>query len=286
MHSPRVVVIVIYGLISTASIASGQETTAECSAPGSGWSFNSLLQSPCLVTAYLASPCASNGDYVVSSLNSTNFYLPSNHGDICECNSVVYSLFSACAACQNALIGSWSVYRLTCSTVDGMDGHYPMQVPAGTAIPRWAYQQVFGTNRFNVTLAQAVGDMPENSSTSSTSSSSSMTQTINPPASGDEKPSDTAGHHTGAIVGGVIAGVGALIIGACLIFFLLHRKNGSWDRFKMHRKPSGTGGFDTIHTQTAASIVSPKHYDPDDPSTFPPPRSPQPHDPNRARNFP
>lgn len=34
-------------------------------------------------------------------------------------------------------------------------GQWPLDVPVGTAIPAWAYQDVKSRNTFNLTLAQA-----------------------------------------------------------------------------------------------------------------------------------
>jgi hypothetical protein len=80
--------------------------------------FNSMGQDPCRVAAVLESPCIF---YSQSAFSCTTFsssprtapslpalplggsYPPSNDSS-CKCSSVVYSLLSACAACQG---GSW-----------------------------------------------------------------------------------------------------------------------------------------------------------------------------------
>ncbi|KAI0249314.1 hypothetical protein BJV78DRAFT_1228690 [Lactifluus subvellereus] len=54
------------------------------------WTSNSFGQNPCIVAAYLMATC--NGGY---------------DGDLCKCNTVVYSLLSACDACQQK---PWIMY--------------------------------------------------------------------------------------------------------------------------------------------------------------------------------
>jgi hypothetical protein len=115
--------------------------------------FNSLGQDPCLVSAYLESTCNGGSPssfflYHLPILTSrTAFSVPAlqpgyeytgpsiDDYNLCKCNTVVYSLLSACDACQGAewisyvlhpppsptwLISfffSWALYSENCSTV-------------------------------------------------------------------------------------------------------------------------------------------------------------------------
>jgi hypothetical protein len=94
--------------------------------------YNSLNQSPCKVAAYLASTCAGGSEsfsfcvyehgpnssptaFTVTALGVGQEYTgPSvlGGGDICKCNTVYYSLMSACGACQDAL---WIEYAFVVS---------------------------------------------------------------------------------------------------------------------------------------------------------------------------
>jgi hypothetical protein len=95
--------------------------------------YNSLNQSPCQTAAYLAAQCNNERTSVLPSVprgnladTSPEFTIPQlaqgNHytgpsgsdaGDICRCNSVYYSLISACIGCQK---GIWISYVLAVGT--------------------------------------------------------------------------------------------------------------------------------------------------------------------------
>ncbi|KAH9161339.1 hypothetical protein EDB89DRAFT_2031063 [Lactarius sanguifluus] len=104
------------------------------------WSYNSLQQNPCLVTAYLAAVC-NNGVFNVPKLTAGNSYTgPSgaDNGDQCKCNTVVYNLISACDACQGELWLPYSTWSFNCTT-KATPGTFPEPVPTGTRVPKWAY---------------------------------------------------------------------------------------------------------------------------------------------------
>lgn len=87
---------------------------------------NSLGQSPCVVASYLLSPCSGgsgasclrydvlslllsrllSGSFVVKLSDPTHFYSYDNPGPNglvpCVCNTVLYAMLYACAACQGA----------------------------------------------------------------------------------------------------------------------------------------------------------------------------------------
>ena len=94
-----------------------------------GQTYNSLNQSPCQTAAYLAAQC-NNGrtfiliyvarenlidtspEYTIQQIPQGSHYTGpsgSDDGDICRCNSVYYSLISACVGCQK---GVWIPYVL------------------------------------------------------------------------------------------------------------------------------------------------------------------------------
>lgn len=224
----------LFALLSTVR---AQHTEAQCSVTSLSWSFNSIGQSPCLIAAFMANPCSTNDDYDVPAIGPGFHYNPSQVPSICECSSVVYSLYSACAACQNATIGPWTTFIMNCTKTEP-DGQYPLAIPPGTALPAWAYQLVTTSNRFNLTLAQSVGDSPENiTAPSTTSSSQAASRTTpagsTPPGQTTEPGSDNSndgGSSTkktpvGAIVGGVVGGIGGVVlIGGLIAFFLIRRK--------------------------------------------------------------
>ncbi|KAN0135778.1 hypothetical protein V8E53_006418 [Lactarius tabidus] len=123
-----------------------QVDAPDCTNSDFDWTYNSLEQSPCLVAAYLEAAC-NNGSFSISSLfpfSDNAFYGPSGVevDDLCECNTVVYSLVSACVA---------------------PSGTFPKPIPNDTRVPKWAYLNSFIFqlyDKWNATAAEAVGDNP------------------------------------------------------------------------------------------------------------------------------
>ncbi|KAG7447979.1 uncharacterized protein BT62DRAFT_746535 [Guyanagaster necrorhizus] len=115
----------------------GQTTNATC-VSSYGWANNTLGQSPCLVAAYLVTACL-NTSFLVPALPESNHYAgpTTSQANLCECNTVTYSLISACADCQNREYLNWGNWTANCAVV--AIGLFPKPVPAGTVVPQWAY---------------------------------------------------------------------------------------------------------------------------------------------------
>ncbi|KAI0760421.1 hypothetical protein C8Q74DRAFT_227433 [Fomes fomentarius] len=106
---------------------------------------NSMNQNPCLVKAWLMTPCHIH-EWKVSALNRENALYSGPAADRtdlaeCDCNTVTYSLLAACAYCQgrtdNTGIVSWRVFTENCERV--IFGKYPQSIPSDTVIPDWAH---------------------------------------------------------------------------------------------------------------------------------------------------
>ncbi|KAI0751236.1 hypothetical protein C8Q80DRAFT_559935 [Daedaleopsis nitida] len=138
-----------------------QNTTAVCSA-GYDWMNNSLGQSPCLTAAWLLTPCDTAAGSTVPPLPKNGSYPTPrrDNSDLsatpCRCNSVIYSLLAACATCQGGggQIPPWPRYITNCT--DSTVEDYPINIPGGTAVPVWAFQDVSASNTWDLTTAQEV----------------------------------------------------------------------------------------------------------------------------------
>jgi len=228
-----------------------QRTEAVCNITSLAWSFNSIGQSPCLVAAYLSNPCSTNGNFDVPNIGPGLHYTPPDEPSLCTCSTVVYSLLGACAACQEADVGVWSEFSVNC-TQSSPDGQYGFAIPSGTAVPKWAYQMVVGANRFNLSLAKSVGDLPENvtapatTSTPAPSSTTPIAGDLNPTSSSSSSPgtlpaqtSKSSGkNNTGVIAGSVVGGVvGVALIGGLLAFCLISQSR------KKQSEPAPSVGY-------------------------------------------
>jgi len=220
---------------------------------------------------------------------------------VCACSTVVYSLLSACSACQEGSIREWPVYSQNCTNTSSPDGVYSFTIPPGTAVPNWAYQKVTTSNRFDLVQARNAGEFPENSTSLTNSSSPAVPSANGTSASSSSSPSPTQSaassnkNHAGAIAGGVVGGIfGVLFIAGLLAYsrFLLKKRRRDRDapqgvvfpptsdpESQSREKPSP----DPMRSVNASSYGSApsylpapqasslrKAYNPDDPSTFPP----------------
>ncbi|KAI0318817.1 hypothetical protein OF83DRAFT_893521 [Amylostereum chailletii] len=250
------------------------------------WAFNSLGQSPCLVAAYAESVCNS-GQFTIPSLDVGSHYTgpngnatdPADAGDLCKCNTVAYSLISACAACQNATWIQWSTWAFNCTGV-APDAVYPETIPTGTRFPHWAYLPVTGTDIFNVTTAQLDAlnnNAPESTATSgpttvnpSATSTASSGQTTGG-ASGSHS-SSGGGSNAGAIAGGVVGGVvGAALLGLAAWYFIRKRRAAQAAPSAMYvgtHSPMGETDL-TVSPFPPPSDAQMRYYNPSDPTTYP-----------------
>ncbi|TFY68981.1 hypothetical protein EVG20_g3336 [Dentipellis fragilis] len=263
----------------------GQLSAPDCQ-PGFQWSYNSLNQTPCLIAAYVEAAC-DGGQFSIPPLAPNHHYTgpTAGQGNPCLCNTVAYSLISACDACQGNAPLQWSEWAFNCSSTSP-DGTLPISVPSGTRIPQWAYQNVTGTDLWNNQTAFNVGDGVESTATTGPTGSSSVSMTSSPGVTGSQTSAPNSGgsshkSHAGAIAGGVVGGVvgAALLAGLAVFFFLRYRRShlppsaaytqGGAPPMSQPGYEGSTGPFTAGTTETPR-----KFYDPSDPSTFPTSPSP------------
>ncbi|KAI9447113.1 hypothetical protein BJY52DRAFT_1228459 [Lactarius psammicola] len=109
-------------------------------------SFNSLDQNPCKVLAYMMSTCYGGGPS----------RLEVREADSCWCNTVTFSLASACGECQGGQSLFLSTYYENCTRILE-PSTFPNRVPAGTRVPQWALVDVTLLGYWSVSTALLVG---------------------------------------------------------------------------------------------------------------------------------
>ncbi|KLO10747.1 hypothetical protein SCHPADRAFT_892133 [Schizopora paradoxa] len=125
-----------------------QGTTVEC-IPNSEF----LLPKRYVAVTILPLPM---GDQVVY-LNPPNNGAGSSSN--CTCNTVTYSIMSACSICQGQTYMTWDNWSLSCSikTI----GQFPDDLPPAASVPAWAYGEITTNDTFNIALArEAQGNAP------------------------------------------------------------------------------------------------------------------------------
>ncbi|KAH0839430.1 hypothetical protein J3R83DRAFT_205 [Lanmaoa asiatica] len=314
LHWPSLAILTT-GLLSVCPLGVLAQTSTAVCLSTFNWMNNSKNQNPCLVTAYLQGAC--NGgrtftfllchaliqssdiqpEYTVNPLPANEHYTGpyADQNNPCQCSSVTYNTISACGACQNRTIVSWSVWDPNCTTIyPGVyvltywwsylrvydSNSFPLGIPGGTAVPAWAFQDVTTSDLFNITLAESVGDNPESTATNAQSTGSLVPTSTFASASLTNSPSSTSGStssgsssNTGAIAGGVVGGVVgiALIVGAAVFFIVKKRFRilplARFTSIPMTSTYPSPGDADT--TPFTPQMAPPKLYDPSDPTTFP-----------------
>ncbi|KAH8099951.1 hypothetical protein BXZ70DRAFT_195533 [Cristinia sonorae] len=262
-----------------------QRTDAQCLSQYD-WMTNSRGQNPCLVSAYLVTPCLTDpAAAIVQPLppdSPGDYYRPPQPASAtaCQCNTVFYSMLQACSKCQAHPIVPWSTWEFNCTTPYS---GYPETIPSGTNVPSWAYLDVIRADAFNDTAAKANHDegLPESTSPSSPESTGSTSTSTSPTSAPTGAPAAAVRKvsHAGAIAGGVVGGIVGLAIAAALALFLWRRHQR---RHALRAAPASNfildhdeKGFPDIPSTTPVSHsvgfpVSNKLYDPNDPTTFPP----------------
>jgi hypothetical protein len=268
-----------------ASGAWAQFDMAQC-ASGFDWNKNSLGQDPCTVGSTLDASCRGLAQYTYPPLNASQYYLPpqTNHtGDLtCDCNTVMYSLYMACASCQGGTIYSWTQWTQQCTSGVYISS-YPVDIAQGTAVPYWAYYNVttLPTETWNQTVAISVGDTPEAkpqaiTTVSSGHSSSSGHSTLTKTSTGDLGPTNNSntksGPNVAAIVGGVVGSVVPLTILAVVVFlFARHRRQNAQQQPQMMPMPVPEDDpYKRPMSYGPPPVNNFTPYNPSDPSTFPP----------------
>lgn len=223
------------------------------------WTYNSLEQSPCSTAGYLAAQC-NNGQFTIPQLDAGNHYTgPSGStNDICQCNTILYSVISACAGCQKGTWLSYDEWTANCSSRAAIST-FPQAITNSTRVPAWAFLNVTTSQPWDNITACNFGGSPE--------------------SVGTYRPSFAPQYGIGAALSaGVIAGV---VAGSTVAGFVAIAA-GVWYLVRRHRrrrtlrgdaKPSSVGGTAQDKTGYESVPWTPqsdmKFYDPSDPSTYP-----------------
>ncbi|EKM54273.1 uncharacterized protein PHACADRAFT_210091 [Phanerochaete carnosa HHB-10118-sp] len=290
---PFGVIVLVLALVQSAC---AQISGAQCLA-GFEWTFNSRNQSPCQIAAYLDSACqADPTDAYIAPLDTGSHYvLTQTAANDCSCNTVTYSIISACALCQGDDSVPWTTWNTNCTR--SFVEQFPLTIPVGTATPAWAYMDValgswnatdaeaFKANNNTEFIASIASTMPSSSVPSSTSTSASSSSAVIPTPSTIDATvprSSTKKNHVGPIVGGVVGGVACVVLAVLALALWLRRRKAQ------RRPPSAAFRTPAPLVTTPYTPDSPdKHfsnsiiaspysatsagmlYNPDDPTTYP-----------------
>ncbi|KAN0140944.1 hypothetical protein V8E53_001388 [Lactarius tabidus] len=285
---PISITVFVSCLLLILGAARAQISAPNCTDSSMNWSFNSLQQSPCLVGAYLQAVC-NDSTFSVPILQPEQAYPGPTDGNLCNCNTVVYNLMSACGECQ---LGGWTSYPLwsyNCSS-SATPGVFPKPIPDGIRVPWWAYMPSFVGNTWDGSAAEAAGDSPEvtgsvvmtstfiysptllaSSSSptfSPTTSRSGSSSTFSHTASGSGSSSTSTSHTSpnrsemeGSVIGGI---VGAALISGVVVWFVRRRRARCGPSIADTR-----GEVEQPVAYQPLTIKTPKLYDPSDPTTYP-----------------
>ncbi|KAI0263836.1 hypothetical protein BC834DRAFT_296236 [Gloeopeniophorella convolvens] len=115
-------------------------SVAQC-LPGWEWTWNALGQSPCQVASILIGLCIGSPT-VAGPLAVGTTYLPPPYASLCWCNSILYSLLSACSSCQEQGVVSWNTWARNCTWTAGSGIIPGLVIVEETVIPGWAFADI------------------------------------------------------------------------------------------------------------------------------------------------
>ncbi|KAH7903094.1 hypothetical protein BJ138DRAFT_1168573 [Hygrophoropsis aurantiaca] len=199
-------------------LAQNNETAAACiTATGYGWANNSIGQDPCTVAhdLFAADPPPCN-DFYFPTLSASDSYPPPGPTDSnsCLCNTVIFSLASACDLCRGADIVSWSDWIADCPSNETLYQQWPASIAPITEIPPWAYMALVNDN----------WDGPQaKANASAVAAQRALAASPSPsPSSAKSKSTGNAGAIAGGVVGGVAAGT--ILIFLSVFFWRRHQQ--------------------------------------------------------------
>ncbi|KIJ57553.1 hypothetical protein HYDPIDRAFT_34996 [Hydnomerulius pinastri MD-312] len=139
------------GISSTIPATLAQDSSNVTCMSSFYWANNDMGQNPCIVASYLDTQCPPTG-FTIEPVSAGIPYEPPAGAlaNACECNTVLYSLMSACAACQGATHLSWASWTQACNETSSS---LPMGIPPGTAVPAWAFIGIDAGGTWNETAA-------------------------------------------------------------------------------------------------------------------------------------
>ncbi|KAF8339239.1 hypothetical protein F5887DRAFT_475680 [Amanita rubescens] len=218
--------VLVVSPVSVSAQGSISSHTPKCTNVHYNWTFNSMGQSPCYVADALMDQCLGQMYTIIPlSVPGDSYEFPENFlNATCSCNTVWYSLLSACAICQNGSWITWQSYSQYCNQTYLMQ--YPGHIPSNTSVPSWAYMNLTKTgDDFDPVAASnlAVGSS-STASASFTSITSTLASTSTSALSESNSPSVRLSKaKAGAIAGGAIGCAigGALIL---VLLFWLYKK--------------------------------------------------------------
>ncbi|KIJ35818.1 hypothetical protein M422DRAFT_261771 [Sphaerobolus stellatus SS14] len=199
---------------------------AECTNTTTNWTFNQKGVPPCDLAVSIDHLCFPNETAYPFLLNltdpSSNSYggPSTSFSNKCDCSTVQYALLSACAFCQNGMIGLWGEWSSDCAPADISITRFPLGFN-GTDIPIWAFVNVTEDNQWlpskGKLLAGTASDLTTNPTTSTTSSTVKLspTTTSSSPVHTTETTSSAfegRKSHKGAIAGGVCGAIAGLVL--------------------------------------------------------------------------
>ncbi|KAG9044686.1 hypothetical protein FS837_007701 [Tulasnella sp. UAMH 9824] len=231
-------------------------------------------------------PCSgSQGTWNSQPLDPEQYYLSPTtaNANPCLCNAVFYSVVSACAYCQGAVVSTWFQWIPSCGSYQSQT--YPVSVVAGSSLPGWATLPVPASGTWDATAAYNYALSPSASITLGGSTtdalptaSASGTGGISLPSlskssapAPTQSSSSSGGSVVGAAVGGTIGGLGLLAgIGFCIWYFCIRKPSGEQsrpgaldDEGKINSPPVQIQPWNSTLTNTGYNYASLPQHSPD-----------------------
>lgn len=134
--------------------------------------------------------------------------------DVCACNSIVYSLLSACAACQSRFYIDWTSWTTHCATI--IVAGFPKTISNDIAVPRWAYNNMTNASVSKFDIDQAI----ETTAGGTITHTRAQASTVPASTASDSAPGHLTGTSKGLMIVGSVVGS---VVAAYLVIWLVLR---------------------------------------------------------------
>ncbi|KAL5495852.1 hypothetical protein ACEPAI_1316 [Sanghuangporus weigelae] len=197
------------------------------------WMNNGIGQDPCTIAAWLIALCVDPTTNLPASVapigNGQTTYLPPNgtSATACTCSWAFYNTIEACTVCQDFSAQDYSSWSSSCDVLGQTSTSTYWQSSTSfssrTRLPRWSIlnPSKWDSGTFSATQAEEIAN--QNASASQPTVSSSSTS---PSSSSGSASAATKKTNVGAIAGGVVAGILALLVAGIALWFFLVKKRG------------------------------------------------------------
>ncbi|KAF8578000.1 hypothetical protein K439DRAFT_509299 [Ramaria rubella] len=232
-------------------MAMSRAINATCS-PQFKWMDNTQGVDPCTIASILLGICTTSGVFIVPPLEQNTFYLSPTSQDAnpCQCNTVAYSLLSACAFCQGGTYNSFTNWSSNCPKDIVARQSFPNQSTLSINIPPYAFLPLAANDDWDPSAAKTTTQSLNASETSTITIISTPVTALSTMSPSSVSSASKAGNNLQIIIVVVVVlTLIASLVGLFLFFKFRHNPRHRYGRLFTH--PNRALSISSANSDTA-----------------------------------